>query len=160
MYSIHRKPKCIGFFKSNTNILLICPMIISYRVFFWFNPWYYFWNWFLQVCLSLLVLIMGYFSGTDACSCLQLDPQSLYCNSAFGKSFSQFGLIIESILLVSFQRLCWLMFSYVTMCIFFLFATAVIGKVTEKSFEEHTIVYDVEVTRVYKGVGIYYTCYI
>lgn len=33
MYSIYRKPKCIGFFKSNTNILLICPMIISYRVF-------------------------------------------------------------------------------------------------------------------------------
>ncbi|XP_022293662.2 metalloproteinase inhibitor 3-like [Crassostrea virginica] len=66
----------------------------------------------MMVCLSLLVLIMGYFSGTDACSCLQLDPQSLYCNSAF----------------------------------------AVIGKVTEKSFEEHTIVYDVEVTRVYKGI--------
>ena len=34
MYSIHRKPKCIGFFKSNTNILLICPMINSYRGFY------------------------------------------------------------------------------------------------------------------------------
>lgn len=55
------------------------------------------------------------------------------------------------------------MLTYVFVCdnvYFFLFATAVIGKVTEKSFEEHTIVYDVEVTRVYKGVGIYYTCYI
>ena len=161
MYSKHKKPKFICFFKSNTNILLMCPMIISYRGFYSdLTHENIFGNYFLQVCLSLFVLIMGYFSGTDACSCLQLDPQSLYCNSAFGKSFSQFGLIIESILLVSFKRLCWLMFSYVTMCIFFLFATAVIGKVTEKSFEEHTIVYDVEVTRVYKGVGIYYTCYI
>nr|XP_022291034.1 metalloproteinase inhibitor 3-like [Crassostrea virginica] len=72
-----------------------------------------------QVIFSLLVIIMAYISGIDACSCFKRDPQSLYCDSAF----------------------------------------VVIGEVTGERFEivpndyngHVRIVYDVDVTKVYKG---------
>ena len=34
------------------------------------------------------------------------------------------------------------------------FTTFIIGKVTGESFETRTVVYDVEITKVYKGVSI------
>lgn len=36
----------------------------------------------------------------------------------------------------------------------YFFTTIIIGKVTGESFEKRTVVYDVEITKVYKGVSI------
>ncbi|XP_022295498.2 metalloproteinase inhibitor 3-like [Crassostrea virginica] len=65
----------------------------------------------MKVCFSVLIGMVAYLTGTDACSCMRLEPQALYCNSEF----------------------------------------VVIGKITGKSFDKRIIVYDVEVTKVYRG---------